>query len=87
MNKLTLNRYGRSHPITFNLDHYAENGNLYLGMITSIDGYYEPWSDLTVNLSVKCKGNCAFIDINNNGVCDVCGDPYEGLVMPPHYWS
>ena len=67
MNKLILNKYGRSHPITFNLDNYMENGNLYVGMMTSIDGYYEPWSDLTVNLSVDCKANCAFIDTNNNG--------------------
>ena len=32
-----------------------------------LDGYYEPWSVLTVNLMEKCKSNCAFIDTNNNG--------------------
>ena len=64
---LTLNKYGSSHPMTFHLNHYCENENLYVGLITNEEGYPEPWSDLTVNLSVKCKDNCAFIDTNNNG--------------------
>ena len=67
MKTLTLNAWGKDHPITFNLDHYAENGNLYVGMICHDEGYSESWSNLTVNLSVKCDSNCAFIDVNNNG--------------------
>lgn len=64
---LTFNKYGKDHPITFELASYAENGNLYVGMFTVEDGYDTPWSSLTVNLSVKCKPNRAFIDTNNNG--------------------
>lgn len=64
---LILNRWGKSHPITFELANYVENGNLYVGMITNYEGYPEPYSSLTVNLSVKCKPNRAFIDTNNNG--------------------
>ena len=67
MNTLKWNPWGFDNPITFRLDNYAENGNLYVGMITHADGYPEPYSDLTVNLSVKCDKNCAFIDTNNNG--------------------
>lgn len=67
MNTLNWNHWGFDNPITFRLDHYAENNNLYVGMITHADGYPEPYSDLTVNLSVKCDENCAFIDTNNNG--------------------
>ena len=67
MNTLTLNAWGKDHPITFRLDHYADNNNLYVGMITWEDDYAEPWSDLTVNLGVKLEPNIAFIDINNNG--------------------
>lgn len=67
MKHLILNVWGKSHPITFRLDTYAQNGNLYVGMVTHEDGYPVPWSDLTVNLGVKCKENCAYIDINNNG--------------------
>lgn len=65
---INLTKYGRMHPMTFHLANYAENGNLYVGMITNEEGWPEPWSNLTVNLSVPCKPNCAFIDTNNNGV-------------------
>ena len=64
---LNLTKYGRTHPMSFKLANYAENGNLYVGIITHEEGYPEPWSDLTVNLSVPCKPNRAFIDTNNNG--------------------
>ena len=64
---LTLNRYEKEHQMTFKLASYAENGNLYVGLIMHDEGYPEPWSNLTVNLSVPCKANCAFIDTNNNG--------------------
>ena len=65
--KLNLTKYGKTHPMTFELDHYADNGNLYVGLITHEEGYPEPWQNLTVNLGVKCEENCAFIDTNNNG--------------------
>lgn len=65
--KLNLTKYGKTHPMTFEIDRYADNGNLYVGLITHEEGYPEPWQNLTVNLGVKCKENCAFIDTNNNG--------------------
>lgn len=65
--KLILEKYGGQHPMTFRLSSYLENDNLYVGMITHEDGYPEPWSDLTVNLSVVCNKNTAYIDTNNNG--------------------
>lgn len=67
MNTLTLNKWGKEHPMTFEVRKYADNGNLYVGLITHEEGYPEPWQNLTVNLGVKCKENCAFIDTNNNG--------------------
>ncbi len=67
MKCLILNKYGKEHPITFDFDRYLQNGNLYVGLVTHEEGYPEPWSDLTVNLGVKCRENCAYIDINNNG--------------------
>lgn len=67
MNKLTLNAWGKDRPITLELANYAENGNLYVGLISYDEGYPEPWQNLTINLSVKCKPNRAFIDTNNNG--------------------
>ena len=67
MKTLTLNRYGNEHPMTFEINHYLQNGNLYVGLVTHKEGYPQPYGSLTVNLGVKCKANCAFIDINNNG--------------------
>jgi len=67
MKAIILNKYGKKHPMTFDIDTYLENGNLYVGLITHEEGYPEPWQNLTVNLGVKCEPNCAFIDTNNNG--------------------
>lgn len=64
---INLRKYGNNHPMTFELSKYCENENLYVGLITNEEGYPEPWSNLTVNLSVKCADDCAFIDTNNNG--------------------
>lgn len=67
MKTLTLNKYGKEHPVTFTTDCYLQNGNLYVGLVTHENGYPEPWSNLTANIGVKCKANCSFIDTNNNG--------------------
>lgn len=67
MKNLILKRYGNEYPMTFNLNNYKNNGNLYIGMITNTEGYDEHWSDLTVNFATKCEENCAYIDTNNNG--------------------
>ena len=64
---INLKKYGKNHPMTFELNKYCENENLYVGLITHEEGWAEPWQNLTVNLSVKCADDCAFIDTNNNG--------------------
>ena len=65
--KLNMIKYGTVHPMTFETSHYTDNGNLYVGLLTHEEGFPMPWQNLTVNLGVKCKENCAFIDTNNNG--------------------
>ena len=68
MARLKLNAWGAEHEITFELHKYAENDNLAIEMMCwDEEEFPEPWSMLTVNLSVKCKPNCAYIDTNNNG--------------------
>lgn len=67
MARLNLNAWGSDHKITFEIHKYAENDNLAIQMLCWDEEWAEPWSMLTVNLSKKCKPNCAFIDINNNG--------------------
>ena len=67
MKTLPLTSYGKTHPVSFNKANYAENKNLYVGLTTWIEGWPQPYGDITKNLSVKCADNCAFIDTNNNG--------------------
>lgn len=66
---INLHKYGNDHPMTFQLANYADNGTLYVGLLTNEEGYPEPWQNLTVNLaeSSRCEENCAYIDVNNNG--------------------
>ena len=59
---------GETHNARFWRSEYANNGSLYVGVITYDEEYeeWEPWSDLTVNLSGMCpEENRAFIDTNN----------------------
>jgi hypothetical protein len=71
MARLKLTAWGKEHEITLDISHYANNDNLYIGLVCWEDigngEYPEPWSDLTVNLDIRCRPNCAFIDINDNG--------------------
>lgn len=60
-------KYGADRKIKLTKNRYAENNNLAVQMVSYEEEYGEPWSSLTVNLSVKCDKNCAFIDTNNNG--------------------
>lgn len=67
MKTLTLNAWGKDHEISFHLANYANNNNLYIGLITHDEGSLEPWSDLTVNLGSKLPPDRAYVDLNNNG--------------------
>lgn len=60
---------GEKHRARFHKDNYANNGNLYIGVLTwdEEDGYWVHWSDLTVNLNVPCKMNTAFITMEISG--------------------
>ena len=64
---ITLMKWGTPHIISFHIDRYSGNGNLYVGLIANENGYSEAWGDLTVNLGVKREFNRAFIDTNGNG--------------------
>ena len=59
---------GTTHTARFWRSEYANNGSLYVGVITYDEEYeeWEPWSDLTVNLPGMCPDeNEAFLDTNN----------------------
>ena len=47
-------------------DAYANNGRVYLGLWCNEDGYFEPWADITVNLSGPVTDlSCGFVDTAN----------------------
>ena len=53
------------------VDSYANNGRLYMGLLTFDKEmeYWEPWCDITVNIPMTAltdRENCAFVDINND---------------------
>lgn len=62
-----LNKYGKTHTIEISAANYYENDNLAIRLICWDEGWPEPWSTLTVNLSIKLPSNRAFVDTNNNG--------------------
>lgn len=65
-NTLTYkSQWGGEYEIGLTVNHYLENNNLFVGMVC-YNG--EPFANLTVNLSVPCDENCAFIDTNNLGM-------------------
>ena len=68
MKTLAMRRHGKEYAITFEINHYLQNGNLYVGMLTREDNHPAMYGNLTVNLSVPCKANRAFIDVNNHGL-------------------
>lgn len=60
--------YEETHRARFYKDTYANNGSLYIGVVTWDEEYeyWEPWGDLTVNLPGMCPDeNEAFLDTNN----------------------
>lgn len=47
-------------------DAYANNGRVYLGLWCNEDGYFEPWTDITVNLfGPLTDSSCGFVDVGN----------------------
>ena len=55
--------------VCFRVSKYANNERLYVGILCLNDEYqfWEPWCDVTVNLSDEdiSSENCAFVDTNN----------------------
>lgn len=65
---LILEKYGETYQIRMKVNTYVEFGNLAVGREALIDGVWEAWDILTVNLIPCKKGpNYAFLDTNNCG--------------------
>lgn len=68
MKLFDLYHKGVLHKIQLEASFYEENGNLSIRMIEWEGGIPAgPWSVLTINLSVKCQKDRAYIDVYRNG--------------------
>ena len=57
------------------VDAYANNGRMFIGLWCKEDEYFEPWTDITINLFGPITDeNCAFVD---NTLCPELGDFLE----------
>lgn len=60
---------GKSMKVALHTSRYVDGERLYLGIdCYDSEEYWEPWSDLTVNLPEEpiSGDNCGFVDTNNN---------------------
>lgn len=65
---LFIEKYGKTYPIRIHVSTYVEYGNLAIERDALIDGVWEHWDTLTINLTTCSQGpNCAFLDVNNCG--------------------
>lgn len=64
---LEYSAFGRKFSVQLKVEMYLDNGNLAIQLYEWNDDFPEPWAMLTVNLSVPCEKDCAYIDTNNNG--------------------
>lgn len=66
--EIKFNFLGKEHKARFTKNTYANNGNLYVGVVTWDEEFeaWMPWGDLTVNLvRSSLEPNEAFLDTNN----------------------
>ena len=60
-----VEKYGKMRKLGFYLSRYCENQNLFVGLLVDGEDGIEPWSDVTVNLSVPLPDFVGFIDVND----------------------
>lgn len=67
-NRKTLNLdtpWGSSEEVQLEINSYMNNKGLYIGLMNRGGDDFEPYGDLTVNLSQKAPDYCAYVDTNN----------------------
>lgn len=57
--------YTGENEVELDIQTYADNGRLFIGLITNEDGYPEPFADVTVNIDAPAPNYCAYLDTNN----------------------
>ena len=59
-------RWGETLDVQLEMNNYVNNNGMFIGLMCTLEeGGYEPYGDITVNLSIKAPDYCAYVDINN----------------------
>lgn len=79
---LTIVNHGKTFPVTLKIARYG-NGNLAIVLMRQeLEGFWDVWTRLTVNLPELCDTDCAYIDVNNNGDEILSWLSKNGLAIP-----
>jgi hypothetical protein len=63
---------GETIPMELRIGQYVERGGLAIELVSWEEKEPEDWDTITVNLSVPCEKDHAFVDINNLGMPEIC---------------
>jgi hypothetical protein len=63
---------GEKIPMELRIGQYEDGGGLALELVSWKEKEPEDWDTITVNLSVPCEKDHAFVDINNSGMPELC---------------
>ena len=63
---------GETIPMELRIGQYEDGGGLALEQVSWEEKEPEDWDTITVNLSVPCEKDHAFVDINNSGMPKIC---------------
>ena len=76
-------KYGKE-TLAIQVDSYQENQNLFIALWSKENGEFEPFTDLTKNLSVKLKVNEAFVKTfdENEGLLAFITENQLGKILP-----
>ena len=59
-------------PMELRIGQYEDGSGLALELVSWEEKEPEDWDTITVNLSVPCEKDHAFVDINNSGMPEIC---------------
>ena len=57
--------YTGDNEVELDIQTYHNNGRFFFGLITNVDGYPEPFGDVTVNIAAPAPDYCGYLDTNN----------------------
>lgn len=57
--------WGSEEEVQLEINNYVHNNCMYIGLCNKTEEGYEPYGDITVNLSHKAPDYCGYVDVNN----------------------